>query len=198
MNATDLGMGKVFFLYCFDPDSNQLNYRFGSAREIAGYFHHECAMTPLPRRVEGDGENVWQVYVQHEHGSLVSTGVSVDATNAQDALGAYYDEFLLRVVNERSLSPTGKSLFLCEGQKGLLWLLDEKRRARLFKAYCPEAADSADSQTVLIEWLCYGVLTVADYMSVLTEVADHFPTLISDAQRVQLGMQIIELNRIFR
>lgn len=197
MNATDFGLDRVFFLYAFDPGTNQVSYRFAGAREIAGYFHHEFGMSPLPRRIDDQGANGWRIFVQHDQGSMTSTGMTVTGANSQEALDAYYDAFLLRVINERATSPNGKKLFLCEGEKGLLWLLDTARLELLFRTYCPEAAESADSPTVMLEWLCYGVLSVPDYMAILSEVADRFPWLITDAQRVQLGMQIIEHKQLF-
>lgn len=198
MKVSELGLGKVFFLYSCDPGANQVSYHFASAQEVVKHFHQECGITPLPRRADGLGANQWRVFVQEKQGSLVSTEISVTAENAQAALEAYYDAVLLQVINERTSSPTGKSLFLCEGERGLPWLLDPVRLEALFKSYCPEFAESSDSQTVLFEWLCYGVLSASDYMAILTDVADRYPLLINSAQRVQLAMQIVEHNRIFR
>lgn len=196
MQSRQFGLGSVLFLYTYDSASGEALHRFGGATELVALFHAEGGMTPLMRRVHGlETESSWRCYVQHKEGSLVSTDIVVSADNEAQALTGYYEACLHQILNQRILSPGGKSFFLCEGERGLLWLLDQGSLSELFRQHHPLLPDSFFTDEALSDWMAYGSLSRPEYMDLLAKLADAYPKLISPAQRIQLGLQIVQRER---
>lgn len=193
MQATSFGLGRIFFLYVYDPVTQKTLNRFGQASELIAKYHEEAGVTPLMREIQ-DVENApsWACYIQHEQGSLVSTNTVVVAGNQQQALTKYFEVCLHQVLNERVISAGGKSFFLCEGERGLLWLLNDEQLSDLFRKHHSLMPESFFTRATLLDWMSYGTITKSEYMSLLADFAAAEPNLINSAQRVQIGLQIIQ------
>lgn len=129
---------------------------------------------------------------------MVFTGILVEASDEKQAHELYFQEALHRMLNERMKIEGGKHFLLCEGDKGLLFLLEPQRLDEMFRKHHPLLPDTFFTDDTLLDWMMYGSLPTAASMKLLGELADRFPEMIKPDQRVQIGLQIIQREKVIK
>lgn len=187
----EFGIGTVLFLCIVDPQTKTDIRRFGSGLELITLFHSAMGMTPIVRP-DAEKPGHWRAYVQHTEGSMVFTGIRVEAADEKQAHALYLQEALHRMLNERMQTEGGKHFLLCEGDKGLLFLLEPQRLDEMFRKQHPLLPDTFFTDETLLDWMMYGSLPRVESMALLSELSGRFPEIISHKQRVNIGLQIIQ------
>lgn len=194
MNTHPIDPRKLFFFYLHDRSANKTVYRFGGGASLVSMFHKETGTELLMRRVEEGGDaKRWRGYIQHGLGSIHATDIIVSGETEEEAAQNYCEERFPTLAGERLGGPGEKSIFLCEGERGLLWMLDTVKLCALFNRYHPKHPPSFFCTETLLNWMSYGELSQEDYMAILRDVAASYPLVICMNTRVQLALQITQI-----
>lgn len=185
---------RLYFLYCFDPSTEHTTYRFGGAEELMPLCYEEMDYSFFMRKEPDSSSStpMWRGYIQVKYGSLMATKILIAANSESEALSLYYRQDLAVCLAGRKRGVAGKEFFICEGIRGLIWMLDEDRRSELFESYFQSKPEGFFTTEAMIEWMCSGYVSKADYMAMLQDMAAQHPDIISLDIRVQLALQIIQ------